>query len=73
MHKDFFFFESESSTKVSWVSSDMEGLFFTFQEMESEKSFEKWGPDLLIIFHAWKNRTEQVKNTRKVKMYFFFF
>lgn len=51
----------------------MAGLFFTFQEMDSEKSFEKWGPDLLIIFHASKNRTEQVNNTRKVKMYSFFF
>lgn len=47
----------------------MAGLFFTLQEMESEKSFEKWGLDLLIIFHAWKNRTEQHQKSQDV---FFF-
>lgn len=74
--KDLFIFESESSTKVPIMSKFwcMEGIFFTFQEIEIGKSFEKSGPDLLIIiiFHAWKNRTEQVNNTRKVKMYSFF-
>lgn len=73
--KDLFIFESESSTKVPIMSKFwyMEGIFFTFQEIEIGKSFEKSGPDLLIIFHAWKNRTEQVNNTRKVKMHAFFF